>query len=459
MIPIQLVRRVIEAHGNRVDGAVGAERVRREQLEHLVAVGRRLARFAFGCLHPEDARLLAGEHTVNAKLERVLLHAQPDAATQRRHARQRHIERRQLRVHVVEPAFNGEQAGERQVDVRLHPLQAGIALHEERLRQVFLDAPGELPVDEAVDLVDEVGRLARSPRQAPAERQVETKRMLRLEARVAVLERVVSRVESVKIEFFERWIPRRARQADGHARCVAGTVQQSEGRRPVGERPRRLPFLRIEPRMFDASAELHREVRCEGHFLVEERGAVLLGNRRRQRLRTFGLEGPRQQHAANRSLEPTGRPMMRQQFQFGGVVGELGGNLFAVPLVVTIPTHAERAAHRLEESAEAALLAAEVENLPARIEIGDAVFHKRHAVVRAIERIAGAEEAVLPRHRHADLSEAGAAERIRHLAERRLIVTGSASTAAQMQRHRSVADGDVPRPAPLVGRRACIDRE
>ena len=86
--------------------------------------------------------------------------------------------------------------------------------------------------------------------------------------------------------------------------------------------------------------------------------------------------------------------VMREQLELRRVVAERRGDLLAVELVVTVATHAKRAAERIEEAAHAALLAADREVLAPRIEVRLARFDERNAVVRLVVAVAGAEESV-----------------------------------------------------------------
>src|SRR5688500_11956115 len=118
MVSIELVRRVFEPRGDRVDHPLGAKGVRREQLQQAVAAGRRLL--------AEEAILLRRRGYLDAGLEGVALVVQPPTQTERRNARQRLIDGAQLPSYVVEADLQPETGGDLEIGVRFDALQQAV---------------------------------------------------------------------------------------------------------------------------------------------------------------------------------------------------------------------------------------------------------------------------------------------------------------------------------------------
>ena len=85
----------------------------------LFAVGRRFPDGTARRRDRVDAILLRREHPVDAGLKRVFLVAPPGAPAQRRNARQRLVDCREIAAHVVDATFDPDHRPDPQVDVRL----------------------------------------------------------------------------------------------------------------------------------------------------------------------------------------------------------------------------------------------------------------------------------------------------------------------------------------------------
>jgi hypothetical protein len=81
VIPVQLVGRVVEPGGDRVDGPASLERIRGEQLQQSIAVGR--------LLDPVDPILFRRSDDFAANLESAVLITQTAAEPEGRDAWQR----------------------------------------------------------------------------------------------------------------------------------------------------------------------------------------------------------------------------------------------------------------------------------------------------------------------------------------------------------------------------------
>ena len=151
---------------------------------------------------------------------------------------------------------------------------------------------------------------------------------------------------------------------------------------------------------------------------------------------------------------------MREQLQFGRVVRERRRDDFAVELVVLVAADAERPADHVEPAAHVPPLAAKVEHLTPRIEVGLSFFDKRNPVVRLIVRIAAAEVPVRGRVGEPHFGESCPVERVGNIALRRTKVAGAPAAGADVQRDTAIADGDVASSAssPCAGSRVKGER-
>ena len=95
-----------------------AKRIRREQLQQVVAVGQRL--------RAEDAVLLRRRDDLAAGLERILLIAQPADEPRRRNARQRLVGVTQFGSHQIEPELGDEATAQVDIRVRLNALKQAV---------------------------------------------------------------------------------------------------------------------------------------------------------------------------------------------------------------------------------------------------------------------------------------------------------------------------------------------
>ena len=108
--------------------------------------------------------------------------------------------------------------------VLLMPDRLAAAEHDRRTLPAALRTPHEnlAAEDVILDVVAEVRHFAGRARRAPAQRQVEPKRSLGRETRVADLEREVSVVHAEEEQLLERRRARRERNARRHREAIVG---------------------------------------------------------------------------------------------------------------------------------------------------------------------------------------------------------------------------------------------
>src|SRR4029453_9382223 len=124
-------------------------------------------------------------------------------------------------------------------------------------------------------------------------------------------------------------------------------------------------------------------------------------------------------------------------------VHERRGDDIAVQLVMLVTANTKRAAERIEDAAKLSLLAAQGEDLPARVQVRLAFLDQWNAVMRFVEGIAAAKVSIVGGVGRAHFSKPRAVERVRHVAVRRSVVAGAPAAAAQVKREPPIPDGDV----------------
>ena len=132
MVAVELVGDIVDAERDRVRRAGRTERVRHEELQQVVAVGRLLG--------AEHAVLLRDDGDFAAHLQRVALVTRGDADAERRNTRKRIVAVLQLTADVVRAELQAE-VSDKEVGVRLEPLQQAVGadeLDELELFQLFL---------------------------------------------------------------------------------------------------------------------------------------------------------------------------------------------------------------------------------------------------------------------------------------------------------------------------------